>query len=85
MRDLAIADNAFDAVFAYHVVFVQDFQSGIKTMEEIKRVLKPRESLFVTFCSKEHHAFKNPKYQKIDENTVIKNNEIENGALQFFR
>ena len=77
MLSLPYEDEAFDCLFAYHVISHTD-TNGIKAiMKEIKRVMKPQSEIYITLCSKETWSFAEAGYPKIDENTIQK---TDNGA-----
>ncbi len=72
MNQLPFADNAFDCIWAYHVISHTDFIGLQHIITEIKRVLKPEGQFFLTLCSKEAWAYKDAGYNQIDSNTIIK-------------
>ena len=81
---LPFADNAFDCVFAMHSAGHTD-SKGMKTlMEELRRVLKPDGSVFMTLCSKETYTYQQQGLQRIDKNTLIKNDGVEKGVPHYF-
>ena len=57
MQQLPFHDDAFDCVFSMHAAGHCD-TAGMKIiLSEIKRVLKPEGSVFLTLCSKDDDAF----------------------------
>lgn len=60
--------------------------AGIKKiLNEISRVLKIGDEIFITLCSKETWSFKDAGYPRLDENTVIKTAEgPEKGIPHFY-
>lgn len=75
MISLPYKDNAFDAIFAYHVISHTD-STGIKEIiQELSRVLKVGGEIYLTLCSKETWSFAEAKYPRLDENTVIKTDD----------
>ena len=84
MMALPFANDAFDRVFSYHVISHQD-TAGVKhVIDEITRVLKPGGKVFLTLCSKEHYAFSEGSFPKLDENTVLKTEGAETDVPHFF-
>lgn len=75
MKQLPFSDNAFDCIWAYHVISHTDTNGFIEILNEIKRVLKPNGEIYLTLCSKETWSFKEANFPKLDENTVIKAND----------
>lgn len=84
MMKLPFAAATFDRVFSYHVISHQDTSGVRSVIDEITRVLKPEGKVFLTLCSKEHCAFKNPDFRHIDENTVLKTEGAEIDVPHFF-
>ena len=84
MEKMPFANDAFDCIFAMHSVGHTD-SNGIKViLSEIKRVLKPNGTIFLTLCSKETWTFAESGMPKIDENTVVKTMGPEQGVPHFF-
>ena len=84
MLVLPYPDNAFDCVFAYHVISHTDTAGVRAIFTEIERVLRPQGEVFLTFCSKETTDFMEPGLPRPDANTVIRQSEPENGVPHFF-
>ena len=84
MKALPFADNAFDCIFAYHVISHTDTEGFVEIMKEIKRILRPNGKIFFTLCSKEHLAFSEGNFPKIDENSVLKTEGAEVNVPHFF-
>lgn len=84
MMELPFANDAFDRVFSYHVISHQDTIGVQHVLEEIARVLKPGGKVFLTLCSKEHYAFREESFPRVDENTVLKTEEGEVEVPHFF-
>jgi len=76
MTEIPYDDNSFDCLFAYHVIFHTDTPGMKRIMGEIKRVVRPGGEIYVTFLPKHGVRFNDPRYPKIDENTIL---EIEDG------
>jgi SAM-dependent methyltransferase len=84
MLSLPYDDNSFDCVFAYHVISHSDTAGVKKIIKEIERVLKPQGEVLLSFCSKETTHFAKSLYPKLDENTLICQDEPEIGAPHFY-
>ena len=85
MLELPFNENSFDAIFSYHTISHTDTMGVKKVINELKRVLKSNGELFLTLCSKETWSFKDAGYQKIDENTVLKQEDgPEDGIPHFY-
>lgn len=84
MMKLPFADDAFDRVFSYHVISHQDTVGVQHVLKEIARVLKPGGKVFLTLCAKEHYAFSQSDFPRLDENTVLKTEGAEVDVPHFF-
>ena len=85
MLELPFNENSFDAIFSYHTISHTDTMGVKKVINELKRVLKSNGELFLTLCSKETWSFKDAGYQKIDKNTVLKQEDgPEDGIPHFY-
>lgn len=84
MRSLPFADDAFDCVFAMHSAGHADTAGMRSIIGEIRRVLKPEGSVFLTLCSKDTWTFAESGLPRLDENTVVKNDGPEQGVPHFF-
>lgn len=71
MLFLPYADGAFDCVFAYHVVSHTDTAGAGKIISEIERVLVPGGEIYLSFSSKDTLSFKDGRFPKVDENTIL--------------
>jgi len=84
MHSLPFADECFDGVFSFHVIYHTNTAGIRKVISEVYRVLKPDGEVFVTFNSKNNSSYlKNIQY-KIDENTIIKQEGIEKGIPHYY-
>jgi len=72
MNHLPFHDNAFDCVWAYHVISHTDSQGFQGILNEIKRVLKSDGQVYLSLCSKASDAFLKGEFPKVDENTILK-------------
>ena len=84
MMNLPFANDAFDRVFSYHVISHQDTAGVQHVLQEIARVLKPGGKVFLTLCAKEHYAFHEENFPRLDENTVLKTEGAEVNMPHFF-
>lgn len=84
MNSLPFADDAFDCVFAMHAAGHCDTDGMKRILREIKRVLKPKGTVFLTLCSKETYTFAETGLPRLDPNTVIKTDGPEKGVPHFF-
>lgn len=81
---LPFADDAFDCIFSMHAAGHTDTVGMKKLIGEIKRVLKPGGTVFMTLCSKETWTFSQADLPRVDENTVLKTEGPEKGVPHFF-
>lgn len=87
MEALPFEDNSFDCVLCYNVIYHAGRAGVIKTLAELKRVLKPDGELFLTMLSKKSDGFLHARSdQRIDENTIIRDDceETERGVPHFY-
>ena len=84
MEALPFADNAFDCIFAMHSAGHTDTAGMKALMSELARVLKPGGAVFMTLCSKETYTYINEAGERIDENTLLKNEGVERGVPHYF-
>lgn len=84
MLSLPFADDAFDCIFAMHSAGHADSAGMKRIMGEIRRVLKPEGTVFMTLCSKETWTYAESRLPKVDENTVIKTEGPEQGVPHYF-
>lgn len=76
MLNLPFDDNTFDSSISYQVIYHTDTKGLKKSLNEIKRVLKPKGELFVTMISKKSSSFTSLlNNKKLDENTIIISNK----------
>ena len=84
MENMPFATDAFDCIFAMHSAGHSDTAGMNKILGEIKRVLKPDGTIFMTLCSKDTWTYAESGMPKIDDNTVIKTEGVEQGVPHFF-
>lgn len=73
MLNLPFENDAFDCVIAYNVIYHTDTQGFLKSLEEIKRILKRNGELFITLISKNTWSYKRAEqYKRIDSNTILR-------------
>lgn len=74
MLNLPFANDTFDCIIAYNVIYHTDTEGFIKSLEEIKRVLKNKGELFITLLSKDTWSYQRAdQYKRIDNNTILRN------------
>ena len=84
MENMPFSTDAFDCIFAMHSAGHADTATMNKIIAEIKRVLKPEGTIFMTLCSKESCTYAESGMPKADANTVVKTDGIEKGVPHFF-
>lgn len=86
MLNLPFADNTFDCIMAYNVIYHTDTEGFIKVISEIKRVLKSGGELFITLISKNTWSFQHvDQYKRVDENTILRDeHETELNVPHFY-
>lgn len=76
MLSLPFENNTFDCIMAYNVIYHTDTNGFIKSLNEIKRVLKCGGEMFITLISKNTWSFqKADNYKRIDENTILRDEQ----------
>lgn len=84
INELPYADDSFDGLLAYHVISHTDSKGIITILNEMKRVVRKGGELYFTLCSKDSPSFANEKYERIDDNTIIKNDGPEQDIPHFY-
>lgn len=86
MINLPFAEDTFDCIIAYNVIYHTDTQGFIKSIEEIKRVLKDKGELFITLLSKDTWSYQRAdQYKRIDENTILRDeHDTERNVPHFY-
>lgn len=86
MINLPFENDTFDCIIAYNVIYHTDTDGFIKTIEEIKRVLKYNGEAFITLISKNTFGYKTTDtYGRIDNNTIlIDEDATEKNVPHFF-
>lgn len=84
MLSLPYGDHTFDCVFAYHVISHTDSPGIQRIISEIARVLRPGGEVYLTFCSKESTEYQDHWFPKLDENTLISQDEAEKGIPHYY-
>lgn len=75
MKKLPFENNSFDYVWAYHTLSHTDTIGFQVILAEIKRVLKPSGTIYLSLCSKDTWSYKDADYPIVDENTIIKTSD----------
>ncbi|OOM74124.1 class I SAM-dependent methyltransferase [Clostridium sp. BL-8] len=86
MVNLPFENNTFDCVIAYNVIYHTDTQGFLKSLEEIKRVLKSNGELFITLISKNTWSYqRSDQYKCIDSNTILRDeHDTERDVPHFY-
>lgn len=84
MNRLPFASQSFDFVVAYNSIYHTDYEGLIRTIYEIRRVLKANGEAFVTMLSKNDKSFIDGSGSLIAENTLMKKEEDGSILPHFF-
>lgn len=86
MLNLPFKDETFDCIIAYNVIYHTDTEGFMKSIEEIKRILKKGGELFLTLLSKNTWSYQNAdKYKRVDNNTILRDeHETEFNVPHFY-
>ena len=86
MLNLPFLDDSFDCLMSYNVIYHTDTAGFLKTLAEIKRVLRPGGEAFLTLISKKTDSYLNAdSSRRIDKNTILRNeHEVEYDVPHFF-
>jgi SAM-dependent methyltransferase len=83
VRRLPFEDASFDAILAFQSIYHVDSNGMAEALAELRRVLRAKAELYLTFISKTDASYADPKSKVIDENVRIKAEE-EGSALPHF-
>lgn len=72
MISLPYKDNSFDFIIAYNSIYHCTSEGFQKTLQEIKRILRPNGEIFLTLLSKNNEAYLHAK-EKLDDNSILRN------------
>ncbi|OOM80188.1 class I SAM-dependent methyltransferase [Clostridium sp. BL-8] len=86
MLNRPFEDETFDCLIAYNVIYHTDIQGFIKSLEEIRRVLKRNGEVFITLISKNTYSYQRAEqYKRIDSNTILRDeDEPEKNVPHFY-
>lgn len=84
MEEMPFAADSFDCLFSMHAAGHTDTEGMNRTMQEIRRFMKPGGEVFMTLCSKETQTYLDPDLPRLDENTVVKTEGPEQSVPHFF-
>lgn len=84
MNRLPFSSQCFDYILAYNSIYHTDYEGLIRTIYEMKRVLKNGGEAFVTMLSKNDLSYKNNLNNLISENTLVKKEEDGSFLPHFF-
>ncbi len=84
MNRLPFSSQSLDFVVAYNSIYHTDYDGLIRTIYEIKRVLKANGEAFITMLSKNDKSFLDGSGSLIAENTLMKKEEDGSVLPHFF-
>lgn len=86
MLELPFPDGAFDCILSYNVIYHTDTKGFLRTLGELRRVLRPGGELYITLISKNTWGFVNaPRDRWLDENTILRDeHDTERDVPHFF-
>lgn len=85
MAELPFPDESFDCLLAFHVISHTTSEGIRGILREVRRVLKPGGEFYLTLCSKDTWSYAKAGFPRIDEHTVIKQEDgPEDGIPHFF-
>jgi SAM-dependent methyltransferase len=86
MLNLPFPDESFDCILAYNVIYHTDTEGFIKSLKEIRRVLKRNGELYVTLNSKNSISYQNANNcVRVDKNTILRNeHDTERDVPHFY-
>ncbi|MBZ9623813.1 MULTISPECIES: class I SAM-dependent methyltransferase [unclassified Clostridium] len=86
MLNLPFKNDSFDCIMAYNVIYHTDTDGFIKSLDEIKRVLKSGGELFITLLSKDTWSYQRAdNYKRIDNNTILRDeHDTERDVPHFY-
>lgn len=86
MLSLSFESDTFDCIMAYNVVYHTDTNGFIKSLNEIKRVLRSGGELFITLLSKDTWSYQRAdNYKRIDNNTILRDeHDTERDVPHFY-
>jgi len=84
MNRLTFPSQYFDFVLAYNSIYHTDYEGLIRTIYEMRRVLKNGGEAYVTMLSKNDSSYKNNLNNLISENTLVKKEEDGSFLPHFF-
>ncbi len=82
MGNLPYREGIFDLVVCINVIHHNDSEGARRSIEEIRRVLKPGGYLIATIAATRHYNYGEGK--KIDEKTFLRQSGVETGILHYF-
>jgi SAM-dependent methyltransferase len=86
MLNLPFGSDTFDCIMAYNVIYHTDTNGFIRSLDEIKRVLKSGGELFTTLISKGTWSYQRAdNYKRIDNNTILRDeHDTERDVPHFY-
>lgn len=85
MLSLPFADDSFDCILSYNVIYHTDTIGFQAALAEIRRVLRPGGELFLTLISKDTWSYRQADpSRKMDEHTILRNEEETEADVPHF-
>lgn len=84
MTRLPFGSQTFDFILAYNSIYHTDYEGVIRTVYEMKRILKDNGEAFITMLSKDDASYKENFDNLISENTFRKKEEDGSYWPHFF-
>jgi SAM-dependent methyltransferase len=84
VRKLPFEDRSFDAVLAFQSIYHVDSRGMAEALAELRRVLRSKAELYLTFISKTDPSYSAAESRVIDENVRVKREEEGSELPHFF-
>jgi len=86
MLNLPFPDDSIDCIMSYNVIYHTDTEGFIRTLAEIRRVLRPGGEAFLTLISKKTESYlRANEAKRIDSNTILRDeHETEYDVPHFY-
>jgi len=84
VRKLPLGNGSFDAVLAFQSIYHVDSPGMAEALAELRRVLREKAEVYITFISKADASYSDPGNKVVDENVRIKKEEEGSDLPHFF-